>query len=76
MIYLSDEYLEIPRSRLQSSDGKEKEKENRARKFFSIALQLPMDLQMVLCNRVFGLEDSIIKAFRSEKGFRKFAKGY
>lgn len=67
MVFLSDGYLEIQRDLADETRAK-------AHKFFSLALQLPMDLQVVLCNRVFGIEDSVIKSTHSERGFRKFAK--
>lgn len=70
-VYLSDGHLEIQ----QSQDDINEEKRAKAKRFFSLTTQLPMDLQMVLCNRVFGFQDLFIKISTSEKGFRKFAKG-
>ena len=35
-------------------------------RFFKIARSLPMDLQMVLCNRTFGLSDEIITVSESD----------
>lgn len=46
----------------------------RTHKFYSLASRLPMDLQMILCNRVFGLGDSTIKAVHVEKGFKLVIK--
>jgi len=39
------------------------------RRFFRITSQLPLDLQMVLCNRVFGSPRDIILLRDSEPGF-------
>lgn len=64
-VYLSDGYLRIP-------EGFKPEKEKEV-KFFVLISRLPLDLQMVLCNRVFDLGHSIIKRNHSEKGFIKFA---
>lgn len=68
MVFLSDGFLKIPEDQADEMNG--------ALKFFSLSVRLPMDLQMVLCNRVFGLGTSIVKALDSEEGFRKFAKGF
>lgn len=71
VIYLADGYLKIS----GEAEGNE-ENQPKASRFFALAAQLPMDLQMVLCNRVFGSGGSTIKRFHSEKGFRKFAKKF
>lgn len=71
MIYLSDGYLKIP---VEDEDKEEKKK--KAQRFFSLAAKLPMDLQMMLSNRVFGIMASVIRRGDSEAGFRKFAKGF
>jgi len=39
-------------------------------RFFRIASQLPLDLQMVLCNRIFGSSGDIILSRDSEPGFQ------
>jgi hypothetical protein len=51
------------------SDRKEK-----TFQFLKQASQLPIELQMMLCNMAFGLGDTIVKHQHSEAGFRKFAK--
>jgi len=40
------------------------------RRFFRITSQLPLDLQMVLCNRIFGSPRDIILSRDSEPGFQ------
>jgi len=44
------------------------------RRFFRITSQLPLDLQMVLCNRIFGSPRDIILSRDSEPGFRLLAR--
>jgi len=53
-----------------------KEKEIAHRRFFVMAGQLPMELQMVLCNRVYGLTKDTILAKNSETAFRALAVYY
>ena len=48
----------------------EEEEQGNKRRFFRMASQLPLDLQMVLCNRVFGSPKDIIHSRDSEPGFR------
>jgi len=45
-----------------------------AARFFGIATQLPLELQMVLCHRFVGSAKEIILAMRSEVAFRELAK--
>jgi len=46
-----------------SSFGQLNSMENgrKARKFFEIMGKLPMDLQMVICNRIYDLQETIIR---------------
>lgn len=43
-------------------------------KFLAISSQLPLDLQMVLCNRVFGSSKNIVRTKHSELGFKWLAR--
>ena len=43
-------------------------------RFFAIATQLPLELQMILCYRVVGLAKGIIPGKDSEAAFRNLAK--
>ena len=45
-----------------------------AARYFSIASQLPLDLQMVLCNRVFGSPKDFVLSRTSEPGFHLLAR--
>jgi len=45
-----------------------------AARFFSIAAQLPLELQMVLCDRVMGSTKEIIPGKESEVAFKELAK--
>ena len=42
-------------------------------RFFSIAMKLPMELQMILCNRVYGSRKDSILSKHSEPAFRSLA---
>ena len=72
VVFLSDDYLTIRKSATASPQYK----------FFSIAKRLPLELQMVLCNRVCGLcslKDEIIphnpkEAALQKVGYRFFAE--
>jgi hypothetical protein len=45
-------------------------------RFFNVASQLPMELQMVLCYRVFGSSKENIKSKDSEPAFKSVARGF
>lgn len=76
VIYFSDGYLQLDEGEEKEEEEEMKSNEERAKaqRFFKLAALLPMDLQMVLCNRVFHLSSFIIRRNHSEKGFKKFAK--
>lgn len=63
MIYHADGYLVV-----------EEDTVDEVQRFFSMSLRLPLELKMLLCNRVFGLEASFVRRVDSEKGFKKFAQ--
>jgi len=44
------------------------------KRFFRITSRLPLDLQMVLCNRIFGSPRDIILSLDSEPGFQLLAR--
>jgi len=52
----------------------EKTAHSDTRRFFRITSQLPLDLQMVLCNRVFGSPRDIVLSKRSEPYFKCLAR--
>lgn len=63
IVYLADGYLGLPQVVDQVG----------TRRFYRIASELPMDLQMVLSNRTYGVSGSVVKKKYSERGFIKFA---
>jgi len=46
-----------------------------AKRFFTISASLPLELQMVLCNRLFGSGKDLVKSVDSEPGFRSLLTG-
>jgi len=64
VVFHSDNFVAI-NERTAHSDTK---------RFFTITSQLPLDLQMVLCNRIFGSSKDIIVSRNSEPGFRLLAR--
>jgi len=48
----------------------------KTKRFFAIAKQLPMELQMLLCHRVAGSNGFLVTIRDSEVAFRNLAKGY
>ena len=73
MIFLSDDFLAM--SPAPQGKATEWDLTVGVRRFFAIAVKLPMDLQMVLCNRIFGSGKDIVLTKSSEPGFRKLATG-
>ena len=65
IVYLSDDYLRIIERVTQQP---------KVRRFFKITQELPMDLQMVICNRLVGSDKNIISTSLVEKAFRTIAK--
>lgn len=43
-------------------------------RFFRILMAVPLEIQMVLCNRLYGLKRDLIPAQQSEAAFRKIAR--
>ena len=60
MVFHSDSFVVV----------NEKTAHSYTRRFFRITSQLPLDLQMVLCNRIFGSPKDIIPLKDSEPGFQ------
>lgn len=79
VIFLSDGLVtcnqpqsQQPQSQQQTND-EVATKARLAIRFFRVALQLPMELQMLLCHRVVGSTRRNIKATVSERAFRNLA---
>ena len=64
VVFVSDGLLDLPR-KVQDTTP--------ASRFFRIACELPLELQMVLCYRVVGSSQEIIAGKDSETAFRKLA---
>ena len=64
VVFYSDNFVAI-NERMAHSDTE---------RFFTITSQLPLDLQMVLCNRIFVSPKDIILSRDSEPGFRLLAR--
>jgi len=62
-VLVCDEYLAI---------GSGETTQQARRRFFRIATQLPMELQMVLSNRLFDLNAEVISKDRREKAFQSW----
>jgi len=54
----------------------ESESYKRTLRFFNIAARLNMDLQMVLCNRLYGLTKDVISSKYSEAAFRNVVRRF
>ena len=61
-VLVCDEYLDADMS--QETDGS-------AHHFFWIVSQLPMDLQMVMCNRLYGLHRDVVTPSMVETSLRR-----
>ena len=66
VVFLCDDLLTVRTESSPSSDTTKK-----AARFFQIAQSLPMELQMVLCSRVFGSSKDIVLTKHSEPAFKK-----
>jgi ankyrin repeat protein len=57
VVFFSDDYVTLASPQAASSSSR---KSSDLRRFFGIAVNLPMELQMILCNRIYGsLEENI-----------------
>jgi hypothetical protein len=64
VVYLSDGFLKLKPGSSATAAGK----------FFSIATRFPLELQMILCNRVHGLHKDLVLTKYSEPAFKKLAR--
>jgi len=67
VIFLCDDLLTM-------SAGSSTSSLHKAARFFQIARCLPMELQMVLCNRVFGARKNSVLTKHSEPAFKKLGR--
>ena len=66
VVFLSDGFLSVENSIIHQGE----------RRFFRILQELPMELQMVICHRIYGSVRNIILSKNSEEAFRKLAKSF
>ena len=66
VVFLSDGLLQLKESREGGRKGR----------FFKIALALPMDLQMVLCNRMFQSQKDFVLTKHSEPAFKNLVRSF
>ena len=64
VVLLSDGFLAMKNARLRSPKVR----------FFKMANRLPMELQMVLCNRVYCSAREIVRTALSEPAFKKYGR--
>lgn len=79
VVFLSDGFFSLEReppvTRTSVKKAKAKpEAEVFATRFFKITQRLPMDLQMLLCNRTFRSPVDVVLAKHSERGFRSIVR--
>jgi hypothetical protein len=72
VVFLSDDFLSLKPD--TSDDGDNVDQNRKTKRFFVIARMLPMELQMVLCNRIFKSPKDLVLKKHSEPGFKKLAK--
>ena len=72
VIFLCDDLLTAGAE--SSSSSSSPLNNNKPARFFQVAQLLPMELQMALCNRVFGSCKDIILTKHSEPAFKKLGK--
>jgi len=66
-VFLSDDYLTLIHEVVEAS------RQGGQRRFFVILKRLPMELQMVVANRLYGSAKSFVLTKDSEPAFRKIA---
>ena len=89
VVFLAEEYLTFKRgartltkkwraralfSKPDAGGATKDANEVKAVRFLRIASSLPLDLQMILCNTVFGSAEQFILCRDSEPGFKRVAK--
>ena len=63
-----------PENADEGKDDDPNSKGNKMRRFFRITRVLPIELQMVVCNRLFGSVRDLIRAVHSEVAFKRMAQ--
>ena len=73
IVFLSDDLLDIKRLN-NTANTDRKSKQHKSVKFLNVSRRLPMELQMLLCHRVFGSTKHNVTSTESEAAFRRLAK--
>jgi len=64
VVFHADDYLALTRDEEMSLAGR----------FFKITSRLPLEIQMVICHRMYGSTESIVISRDSEPGFHWLAR--
>jgi len=72
MVFLSDNLLRVKPATVSSPEANSPS--IAAARFFRVTLELPLELQMVLCHRMFGSTKDVIRSKDSEGAFKRLAK--
>jgi hypothetical protein len=76
VIFLSDDHLVVRGNTATMTTTSGSPCEERGKRFFRIIVRLPIELQMLLCHRVFGSTKNNILTRNSEPAFRSLAKAF
>lgn len=82
VVLLADDFVRItetepeplPQNVAKPEDKLEAQRRSRAQRFFHIMRQLPLELQMITCNRVYGSVGSLVLTKESEPAFKMMMK--
>jgi len=78
VVYFSDDFLVIKETPETADQGKDdsNNEANKLKRFFRITQVLPIELQMVMCNRLFGSALDLIRVVHSEAAFKRVAQRF
>jgi hypothetical protein len=77
VVFYADSLLRLKAPTCKNSEvGEAPTKRTQARRFFAIAVALPLELQMVLCQRLAGRSDDIITASMAQGAFQALAAAF
>jgi len=76
VVFLSDDFLVIKKKSTNADEGMDdpNSEVNKLRRFFRITQVLPIELQMMVCNRLFGSARDLIRTVHSEVAFKRMAQ--
>lgn len=73
IIFLCDGLLQFPLQHQDENPNEESPTQARVIRYFNIASQLPMEIQMLICHRTFNSAANNILTSEAELGFRRLA---